>query len=253
LMNLFVNARHAMPMGGTLTVKTENIMLDEEFLKGFPDAKAGEYIELSISDTGIGMPQDVKDRMFEPFFTTKEDGLGTGLGLSTVYGIIKQHNGIVQVESEPEKGTAFNIYLPAVERDSEKPDIEYNNVALKGTETVLVVEDSPDVLLFFINVLKSLGYNVLSAQNSEEAIEASNNHKDKIYLLLTDVVMTGMNGYELYEQLKQERPDIKVLFLSGFIENPVVLNKIQKYKMPFLRKPVDQIKLSQKIREVLSG
>jgi PAS domain S-box-containing protein len=252
LMNLFVNARHAMPAGGILTVETKSIFLDEDYVKPFYHANSGNYIELSVADSGCGMSGEVKEKIFEPFYTTKEDGLGTGLGLSTVYGIVNQHNGIIQVDSEPNKGTIFRIYFPVTEGVVLKTITDDTLKPLHGTETLLIVEDETDVLDYFVTVLKSLGYKILSAKNSEDALEISKKSKDKIEILLTDVVMPGMDGYELYRQLKEERPDIKILFLSGYIENPIVLNKIQKYKMPFLRKPVDKIKLSHKIREVLS-
>jgi PAS domain S-box-containing protein len=251
LMNLFINARHAMPKGGELTVETKNVFIDERLARSLADVSPGEYIQLSVIDTGLGITKEVQERIFEPFFTTKENGHGTGLGLSTVYGIIKQHNGYIQVESEPDRGAEFKIFFPVASKAADEAAASDIYQLKKGSETILVVEDASDVRFFFVRALESLGYEVLDAENGEEALEIVQQYKDKIDILLTDVVMTGINGFELYERIKKERPDIKVIFLSGFIENPVVLNKIQKNKLPFLRKPIEQVKLSSKIREVL--
>jgi PAS domain S-box-containing protein len=253
LMNLVVNGRYAMPDGGTLTIKTKDVELDKEFAKKYPEAKAGSYVMLSVKDTGTGMSPEVREQIFEPFFTTKEKGKGTGLGLSTVFGIVEQHGGFILVDSELDKGTIFKVYLPAVEGEAEKVIEEEALIMAEGDETLLVVEDDESIRKLFVDILTPLGYNVLEAGNGEEATKVSDRTGKKIDLLLADVVMPGMNGWELSLEIKKKRPDIKTVFTSGFVDNPIVLNKILDSKLPFIKKPLSPRELVSTLREVLDG
>jgi PAS domain S-box-containing protein len=217
LMNLVVNARDAMPRGGQLTITTSNVNVDEVFARYHPPQQPGEYVRLSVRDTGIGMNAETQARIFEPFFTTKDVGRGTGLGLSTVYGVIRQSEGYVWVQSEPELGTNFEIYLPLV-RDSiseEKHSVGSPSPS-GGTQTVLLVEDEEALRELTCDLLAGSGYKVLDAASPEEAIETATRHSGPIHLLLTDVVMPGMNGPSLAQKLAAIRPDMKVVYMSGY-------------------------------------
>jgi CheY-like chemotaxis protein len=213
----------------------------------------GNYVRVAISDTGMGMTDEVKAHLFEPFFTTKEKNGGTGLGLSTIYGIVKQSIGYILVYSEPGHGTTFKLYLPRVEEDAcvlpRRDDIGY---LPRGNETVLLAEDEPLVRGFVVRVLHGLGYKVLEAGNGEEAIRLVRKHiGEEIHLLLTDVVMPQMNGRELAEQLKTIRPDIKLLFTSGYTDNAMVQHGLLDSNIAFLEKPFLAATLARKVREAL--
>jgi len=253
IFNLAVNARDAMPSGGKLTIETANVELDKEYANAHIGVVPGRYVKLSVSDTGIGMSQEVRGKVFEPFFTTKDKGKGTGLGLSTVYGTVKQSGGNIWVYSEPGHGTTFKIYLPRVE---EELDIlhgqDETESSSRGSETVLLVEDEPLVRDLAHRILSQQGYKVLEAANGEEALRVAHEHGgEEIHLLLTDVVMPQMGGKDLADQLKIPRPDIKVLYTSGYTDNAIVHHGVLEPGIHFLQKPFSSNALSHKVREVL--
>jgi two-component system, cell cycle sensor histidine kinase and response regulator CckA len=250
LMNLVVNAKDAMPNGGTLTVKTEKIVVEENHRTGPTFVRSGHYVMLSVIDTGMGMDKETQSRIFEPFFTTKEKSKGTGLGLSTVYGIVKQSGGYVMVQSEEGRGTTFHIYLPRVEGIAEKHLAPMPPTALGGTETVLLVEDEESVRQLVRETLVAKGYRVVEAQNGESGVAAAAKHDGKIDLVITDVVMPGMGGRELVKQLALTRPETKVLYLSGYTEEAISEGTIES-GAAFLQKPFTLQTLSRKVREVL--
>jgi CheY-like chemotaxis protein len=254
IINLVVNARDAMPKGGNLILETNNIFLDESYAKKHDiTLTPGEYVMLAITDTGYGMDEDTKSKIFDPFFTTKEKDKGTGLGLSTVYGIVKQSGGYIWVYSEPGEGTTFKIYLPRIEKKLKQPHDEHEagHSELKGSETILVVEDDEAVLNLIKNILKGHGYRVLTTTKGESAIELFIKHKEDIDLLLTDVVMPGINGKELSETLKRIKPEIKTLFMSGYTSNAIVHHGILEKDIQFIQKPFTGVELLKKIRSIL--
>jgi PAS domain S-box-containing protein len=255
ILNLAVNARDAMLSGGKLTIETMNVELDEQYTHTHIGVIPGYYVRLSVSDTGSGMSKEVKEKIFEPFFTTKEKSKGTGLGLSTVYGIVKQSEGNIWVYSEPGHGTTFKIYLPRIE---EELDILHGRDETDsfpmGSETVLLVEDDPLVRDMANRLLKQRGYKVFEAANGEEALRVAHEHSgDKIHLLLTDVVMPQMGGKELADQLKIVRPDVKVLYTSGYTDDAIVHHGVLAPGTHFLQKPFSIKTLSHKVRDVLDG
>jgi two-component system cell cycle sensor histidine kinase/response regulator CckA len=251
LMNLVVNAKDAMPNGGKLAIQTQNLVLDESHRRGQTFIRPGNYVMLSVSDTGSGMNKETQSRIFEPFFTTKEKGKGTGLGLSTVYGIVKQSGGYVMVQSEEGRGTTFHIYLPRVEGTAEKHAAPVAGTAAGGSETVLLVEDEESVRQLVRDTLESRGYRVLEAENGEVGLAAAAGHVGKIDLVITDVVMPGLGGRELVELLAKARPETKVLYLSGYTEDAIVSEGTMKSGTAFLQKPFTLQSLSRKVREVL--
>ena len=252
IMNLAVNARDAMPCGGKLTIETANVELDEAYARAHVAVTPGPYVMLSVSDTGVGMTPEIRDRVFEPFFTTKEKGKGTGLGLSTVYGIVKQSGGNIWIYSEPGKGTTFKIYLPRVEESLEETAEKKAKKELPGGgETLLVVEDEDIVRKLTVRLLRQQGYQVLEARHWEEAITLCKESQDPIHLILTDVVMPGVSGPHLMEQLKEVRRDFKVIYMSGYADNTIVKLAILDQGIPFLQKPFTQDSLLHKVREVL--
>jgi two-component system, cell cycle sensor histidine kinase and response regulator CckA len=250
LMNLVVNAKDAMPDGGKLTIETQNIAVDGNHRRGQTFIRPGHYVMLSVSDTGMGMDKETQSRIFEPFFTTKEKGKGTGLGLSTVYGIVKQSGGYVMVQSEEEQGTTFQIYLPRVEGAAEKHAAPVARAAAGGTETILLVEDEESVRQLVRETLAGKGYRVIEADNGEAGLAAADG-EEKIDLVITDVVMPGMGGRELVQQLAKTRPGTKVLYLSGYTEDAVGNEGTMESGTAFLQKPFTLQTLSRKVREVL--
>lgn len=252
LANLVVNARDAIADVGKLTIETKNVGFDEAYCDNHAGFIAGEYVLLTVSDDGSGMPPETLNKIFEPFFTTKEIGKGTGLGLSTVYGIVKQNDGFINVYSEPEKGTTFKIYLPRCIGGIEaaRPE-DTSEIPLGRGESVLLVEDDVSILKLGERILKKLGYNILSATSPMEAIQLANELSGRIDLLITDVVMPGMNGRELSEQLRTLYPDIKVLFMSGYTANVIAHRGLLEDGVYFIPKPFSQKDMAVKVREVL--
>jgi PAS domain S-box-containing protein len=254
LMNLAVNARDAMPSGGNLTIETSDVELDENYADSHPTVQPGPHVMLAVVDTGTGMTPETKARIFEPFFTTKEKGKGTGLGLATVYGIVKQSGGSIWVYSELGQGTVFKIYLPAVsELPVEKGHAKAEMGPAFGTETILVIEDEEGVRTLVRHALESRGYKVLETDDAEEAVALCTNHEGTIHLLMTDVVMPKMSGPAVAERVTALRPGIKVLYMSGYTDDAVVRHGILTQDMPFLQKPFSPAALRKKIREVLGG
>jgi PAS domain S-box-containing protein len=252
LMNLVVNARDAMPDGGKIMIETANVDLDEGYCALHPYVKPGRFVMLVVSDTGRGMSEEIKDHIFEPFFTTKERGSGTGLGLATTYGVVKQAGGSIEVYSEVGTGTTFKVYLPRVEEEAAKPVKDDRPADLPaGTETVLIVEDEGKLRGLCVQILEQLGYKVLQAGNGTEAIAVVQGYGDRIDLLLTDVVMPGMNGSELATQLVQHNPGMKVLFTSGYTEDVISHHGVLAEGVSFIGKPYTLSALATKVREVL--
>jgi CheY-like chemotaxis protein len=238
-----------MPTGGKITVETKNVDLDEAASASLFEVRPGQYVLLAVTDTGCGMDEATRARLFEPFFTTKEQGKGTGLGLATVYGIVKQAGGYIKVYSERGHGTTFKIYLPAVGEDQqeEKPDL----VTPGGTETVLLVEDEEAVRALTCLLLRRGGDNVLTAANGTEALEVAFRHAGPIDLLVTDVVMPGMSGRQVAEALRLWHPDLRVLFVSGYTDDAVVRHGVLESETAFLQKPYTVTDLARKVRAVL--
>jgi two-component system cell cycle sensor histidine kinase/response regulator CckA len=254
LMNLAVNARDAMPEGGTLTIETANTVLDAGFTTAHPGARSGEYAILTVADTGIGMSDEVRSHAFEPFFTTKEHGKGTGLGLATAYGIVKQSDGYITVDSEPGRGTTFRIYFPRATGPATASERgERSALSPRGTETILLVEDESGVRRLSRTILEAQGYIVLEAAAGDEALEVARSHAREIQLVATDVVMPGMSGRELWDRLKTLRPDSRVLFMSGYTDDAIARHGVLEPGIAFLQKPFTPFSLAQKVREVLDA
>ena len=251
LMNLATNARDAMPDGGVLTITTESVELNGEFFKAGDYEGPGRYALLSVTDTGIGMEKKTRERVFDPFFTTKEVGKGTGLGLSMVYGIIKQHKGYITVCSKPGKGTTFKIYLRSSELKIEEKKSKTVGPAQGGKETVLIAEDDESVRMLSKEILERYGYNVLEATDGEDAVRGFMENKEKVQILLLDVVMPKKNGKEVYEEIVKIRPDIKALFISGYATDIMHKQGIIEEEINFISKPVSPEALLRKVREVL--
>jgi len=256
VMNLVVNARDAMPGGGRLTIETANVDLDEHYVAKHSGATAGPHVLLAISDTGVGMEESVQRRLFEPFFTTKERGKGTGLGLATIYGIVKQSGGSIWVYSEPGRGSCFKVYLPVAAASPAEPEHLQGLSAAgatRGTETILVVEDQPEVRAVTCEMLHARGYTVLEAASGAEAIAIGRQHGRQIDVLLTDVVMPEMSGRQAASLLQRDRPGLRVIYTSGYTDDTIVHHGVLDPGLAFLQKPFSAEALSQKIRDVMDG
>jgi PAS domain S-box-containing protein len=254
IMNLAVNARDAMQTGGMMTIETFNTMVDHKFKDNYPEAVIGNYVQMQISDTGFGMDKETQAHIFEPFFTTKEKGEGTGLGLATVYGIIKQSGGYIYVRSELTKGTTFNLYFPRVDEplDSEEKT-KISDTNLSGNETILVVEDQDEVRHLIMDALKVYGYNVLEAPHGGSALLTCEKYEGDIDLIISDIVMPQMNGQELVERLLPLQPHMKVLFISGYSENVFTDRNVLDPGMLYVQKPFTPMELLGKLRHVLDS
>jgi PAS domain S-box-containing protein len=252
IMNLVVNAKDAMMDSGKLTIETRNFIFDNEYLKDHTVAKAGNYIMIAVSDDGVGIDKKTQERIFEPFFTTKEQGKGTGLGLATVYGIVKQSGGFIWVYSEPGVGTSFKIYLPLIdEHVTFHENLEDLNEDIMGDETILIAEDEEEVRFLISETLKRCGYNIIESPNGTDAIQKGMEYKNPINLLLTDVVMPQMSGRELVQKFRSLRPATKVLYMSGYTDSSIIHQGILDSKTQFIQKPFTPVALARKIREIL--
>ncbi|RLA91277.1 MAG: hypothetical protein DRG20_01880, partial [Deltaproteobacteria bacterium] len=251
LLNLYVNAWQSMPGGGELYLQTEKVTLDEKYAEAY-HVEPGKYVKISVTDTGVGMDETTRQRIFEPFFTTKKMGRGTGLGLASAYGIIKNHGGIINVYSEPGKGASFNIYLPASQKDIVK-EKKFKEKFLKGSGTILLIDDEEMIIEIGEEFLKILGYKVLVAKNGEEAIEIYKKNKDKIDMVILDMIMPVISGSETYDRLKNINPNIKVLLSSGYSINGQANEILKKGCSGFIQKPFTLEKLSQSINKILNN
>ena len=254
LLNLAINARQAMPEGGQLRISTQNVVVDESFVATHPGTKSGKYVLLKITDTGKGMDEETQKHIFEPFFTTKPTGQGTGLGLATVYGIVKQNGGYIEVKSRLNHGTTFFIYFPAVESSfSPKPTNEEKSDDFSGGETIFLVEDDPSVRELTSKSLKYFGYKVVIATNGREALEMVKNASFRFDLLITDVVMPEMSGRKLVDLIRAKHPALKVLFMSGYTEDQISEKGVQNKEINFIQKPFSPLELAKKVRQILDA
>ena len=253
VMNLVINARDAMPNGGQLIIKTAQLELDKQYTANHHGVEPGTYAVLTVSDTGKGMSTEVQEKIFEPFFTTKKRGKGTGLGLATVYGIVRQHNGHIYVYSEPDKGTTFKIYLPVIEQSVEKISRKESLTMPPGTESILIVDDDAGIRSLINDSLEPLGYTLFEAGSGEDALAVLKRTKVKVDLVLTDLIMPGMNGQELIEIIMQKQPEIKFILMSGYTDDIVSQRGDLKPWVSFINKPLLPISLANTIRDVLDG
>jgi two-component system sensor histidine kinase EvgS len=254
LANLCVNARDAIAGVGRISIETDNVRFDRDYCADHAGFIPGEYVMLAVSDNGQGMDKETLANLFEPFFTTKELGRGTGLGLATVYGIVKQNEGFINVYSEPGRGTIFKIYLPRQAREAEGSEVPACAEVAGGTgETVLVVEDEAAVLKLACRVLADLGYTVLSAATPVEALGQAEAHGGRIDLLITDVVMPQMNGRELAERLRERHGPLRVLYMSGYTANTIAHHGVLEAGVAFMEKPFSRQALARHVRQALGG
>ncbi|MGZ8441557.1 MAG: ATP-binding protein, partial [Candidatus Deferrimicrobiaceae bacterium] len=256
LVNLAVNARDAMPGGGRITIGTVDVDLSPSYAGAHPGVRPGPHVLLSVSDTGEGMSDETQAHLFEPFFTTKEMGKGTGLGLATVYGIVQQSGGHLRVNSAAGSGTTFLIYLPRIRIESREADVPETDRPFlphpsPGTETVLLVEDEEVVRRLAREILTENGYRVLDAGNGREALLISEAHRGEIHLMLTDVVMPKLGGRDLAERIRPLRPDMRILYMSGYTDDAILRHGVLEEKVPFLQKPFTPEELARKVRKVL--
>jgi len=253
VMNLVVNARDAMPHGGRLSVETGDVQLDDAATADIPDAKSGDYVMLSVSDTGVGMPPEIRARIFEPYFTTKEVGKGTGLGLSTAYGIVRQSEGHIVLSSEVGLGSTFRIYLPRAEAPQQAAGEMGIDTMPEGTEHILLVEDDPSVRRLTKELLLRLGYSVTEAASGRAGLALCSDDTRHFDLALCDVILGDMSGAAVAEALLAVRPSIRVLYMSGYTDEAIVKTGVLDEGKPFLQKPFTPLQLSKKIREVLDA
>jgi len=250
LMNLYVNAWQAMPNGGDLYVQTENVTLDDDYVKPF-EIKPGKYVKISVTDTGLGMDEATRQRIFDPFFTTKEMGRGTGLGLASAYGIIKNHGGFINVYSEKGEGTTFNIYLPASESEVRDQKSVVSDGVKHGDETVLLVDDEDMIIDVGEQLLEKMGYTVLIARSGKEATEIYEEKKDQIDMVIVDMIMPDMSGGDTFDRLREINPDVKVLLSSGYSITGQATEILERGCDGFIHKPFNMKQLSRKLRDIL--
>ena len=251
LLNMYVNAAQAMPKGGNIFISSENMILDESFVKPF-QIKPGKYVKISIKDNGIGMDEKVIQKIFDPFFTTKKAEKGSGLGLSTAYGIIKKHGGIIDVSSEKDKGSTFDIYLKVSEKHFATEE-KIHLSALTGNESVLVVDDEQVIVEHIKEMLETLGYEVFTTLKGNKAIEIYEKKQDTISIVVLDMIMPEMSGSEVYQHLKKINPKVKVLLASGYTADEKALEILKDSSCGFIQKPFDIVHLSHKVREVIES
>ena len=251
-MNVIMNSFDAMPKGGHLSISTSNVFLDQKYCSGFPDLKQGDYIKLSVTDTGTGMTNIVKNRAFEPFFSTKSKGEGTGLGLSTVYGIVKNHSGHINVYSELEQGTTINIYIPVSKIKKElysAKKVEF----VKGKETILLIDDEKLVRAVGKDILTDLGYKVHLASSGKQGIKLLKKYINTIQLVILDMIMPEMDGEAVYKELKKIKADLKIIIASGYSQNGTAEKIVRKENTIFIQKPFQMKELSEALRKVLDN
>lgn len=251
IMNLLVNARDALEDGGVITIETANAVLDRAFVNDNPGAIEGSYVMLAVNDNGVGMAEETKRKIFEPFFTTKKQGKGTGLGLATVYGIVKQSGGYIQVVSEPGKGSSFRVYLPQVDTQTDNEGARISEEIPKGAGTILVVEDEVGVLNLAVQALNRRGYTVLQATSPSEASEIFDSNQHLIDLVLSDVIMPEKDGPALMREFRKKRPDIKILFMSGYTDDTILPQEITGERIAFINKPFTPDVLVRRVRDEL--
>jgi CheY-like chemotaxis protein len=251
LMNFAANARDAMPDGGALLIETAAADMDEDFVRSHGFGIPGRYARISVSDTGSGMDETTRERVFEPFFTTKGIGKGTGLGLSIVYGIVSQHNGYVECSSRPGRGTVFTVWLPIIPGGSAEAEPEELSPVRGGTETILVADDDEGIRKLVKHILEESGYTVLTAKDGAEAVEQFAGHRDRVGLVLLDVIMPRKSGREAFDEITGLRPGVKTLFFSGYSEDVVQKKRIIEEGLPYLSKPATPRALLSKVREIL--
>lgn len=251
LMNLATNARDAMPDGGTIEITTSALQIDEDFIKRHGYGKPGNYVLIRFSDTGMGMDERTLSKIFEPYFTTKPFGKGTGLGLAIVYGIVKQHNGYINVESSPGKGTTFKIYLPLTEKEKDEIQTEVREIPSGKGELILVAEDSDEVMMALREILTRFGYRIIEAKDGREAVEKFSSHKDEVSCLLFDVMMPGRNSIDAWEEIKKIRDNVKVLFMSGYTDDILIRKVLPQDKINLVSKPLTMEELLQRLSEIL--
>jgi nitrogen-specific signal transduction histidine kinase/ActR/RegA family two-component response regulator len=254
LFNLGINAKDAMPDGGKIIIETRNVQLDEAFCRNHAGVKPGAYVELTFADSGHGMDQETLERIFEPFYTTKGVGSGIGLGLAIVYGIVQSHHGLILCESNLDKGTTFRVYLPAQERDGKaQAKEERKRGDYRGAETIIIVDDEPDIIDIGQNTLEQFGYTVLTARNGEEAVEIYTRQGDRIDLVILDLGMPGMGGERCLRELLRMNPAVKVLIASGYAATQTVQSILEAGATGFMAKPYRLEDMLNKVREVLDG
>jgi CheY-like chemotaxis protein len=254
LMNLVVNARDAMPRGGRLTIETERITIDEQDVPGRPGGRAGDFVRLSVADTGVGISEEIKARLFEPFFTTKGPGQGTGMGLATVFGIAQQNGGWVEVESEPQTGAVFRVYWPLPVEQQPTSVLPRAHISVpRGRETVLVVEDEGGVRGLVCRILRGGGYEVLEACGGGEALALCSQESRPIQLLISDLVMPHISGPELVQRVAEYQADLKVLYISGYVDTEQIPRELIDSGVPLLQKPFSPQELLRAVRELLDA
>jgi CheY-like chemotaxis protein len=251
-MNLVLNSRDAIPEGGRLIIETTNFHVDEDYARTHAETKVGDYVMVAITDSGAGMSKETRDKIFEPFFTTKEKGKGTGLGLASVYGIVKQSGGFMWVYSELGKGTTFKIYLPRAHAHQHATPTTPHKNRIVGSETILLVEDDEEVRQVASRILRRNGYRVIEAGNGSDALKAADNEAEPVDLIVTDIVMPEMGGTELAKRIREKQPDARILFTSGYTEDAVVRQSLLHEGESFIEKPFTPATLAKKAREMLS-